>query len=136
MNSKMMNLLLALVSTFITVSMASASDQPLCDHSNYHSYIWDRRMTNILIEKTGKGCQLQGVDFSYEDLSGAELKGANLRGANLREADLYLADLRGANLGGADLREADLSRAFYNSVTQFPSGFEPETAGMVLRRDD
>jgi len=55
---------------------------------------------------------------------GANLRGADLSDADLRGADLSGANLRGADLSDADLRRADLSDAKFNSITQFPDGFD------------
>jgi hypothetical protein len=59
---------------------------------------------------------LEGADFSEENLSGANLGGANLsraalQGTNLSGANLSVADLTGADLTQADLTGADLSLA-------------------------
>ncbi len=93
------------------------------------------------------------VSLAGANLSGANLRGANLYNANLFEADLRRADLREADLGSADLRhvrhmrstqsfgvilgaanllEAELRSSTYNSQTQWPAGFNPQTAGAVL----
>jgi len=64
------------------------------------------------------------------DLQGANLQGANLSRANLSHADLQGANLQGANLHGAYLSHADLQDAMYNDRTQFPTNFDPTSAGM------
>ena len=51
-------------------------------------------------------------------------RGADLSGADLSDADLRRADLRRADLSDANLRGADLSDAKFNSITQFPDGFD------------
>jgi len=88
---------------------------------------------------------LKGSDLSYTDLSHTDLSQANLRGvdfsyAMLRGTNLSQADLRGAMLIGTDLRDATLSGANLDAAdydpdeTQFPSGFDPTTAGMRADR--
>lgn len=80
-------------------------------------------------------------------LSNANLSNANLIGANLKRADLEWADLKGANLTGANLEGANLQNALYNAApaydkdgkvefvpTQFPQGFNPVKAGMLLEK--
>ncbi|MBC6416180.1 MAG: pentapeptide repeat-containing protein [Bdellovibrionales bacterium] len=54
-------------------------------------------------ECLGKGCQLEGADFSNQDLRGfifnnANLRGADFRGANIDDAQFIETDLTGANL--------------------------------------
>lgn len=93
------------------------------------------------------------VSLAGASLIGANLREANLYKANLFEADLRKADLREADLGEADLRhlrqirsaqsfsvilgganlfEADLRGSTYNSLTQWPAGFDPQAAGAIL----
>ena len=60
----------------------------------------------------------------------ADLQGANLSRANLSRANLSHANLQGANLYGAYLSHADLQGAMYNDRTQFPTNFDPTSAGM------
>jgi hypothetical protein len=78
---------------------------------------------------------LTQIDLRTSNLQEANLSGANLCGANLNEktnlafanfsrADLSGADLRDANLIGASLDSATLDGVLYNSITQFPQGFD------------
>mgnify|MGYP002395971607 CR=1 FL=1 len=54
------------------------------------------------------GCNLQGADLEYANLTGAGLKHANLKDANLKRAGLGHANLKDANLEGANLASANL----------------------------
>ena len=89
-----------------------------------------------------------GIGLSEARLRGLELEDSRLRGANLREAlldgavltDARLkdADLSGAHLYGTKLRSAELERttltgAKYDELTEWPDGFDPETAGALRR---
>ena len=83
------------------------------------------------------GVNLSGVNLSGRNLSGANLSGANLSGADLSRArltraDLTRANLRGANLKGANLRGANLKGAVADTDTQWPEGFGPVAAGVIL----
>ncbi len=73
---------------------------------------------------------------SHANLSGASLQGINLDEtildvANLSEADLRGASLRGANLNEAFLRDIRLHSAKYDSLTVWPTGFDPIEQGAV-----
>jgi hypothetical protein len=57
------------------------------------------------------GCNLQGLNLKYADLTGDNLSGANLTGADLSGAKLNGADLSSTNLSGVDLSGANLSGA-------------------------
>lgn len=76
------------------------------------------------------GATLIGADLSGADLNNATLIDANLIGADLSGANLSLADLGGASLVLAKIEEADMDGAQYSSTTTFPTGFEPDAAGM------
>ncbi|HJR73038.1 MAG TPA: pentapeptide repeat-containing protein [Luteimonas sp.] len=84
-----------------------------------------------------EGADLSGCNFERSDLRGANLKSALLAGANLRQANLGLDNLggstrlQGADLTGAILNQCNLVGAEYDSNTQFPKGFDPESAGMI-----
>jgi uncharacterized protein YjbI with pentapeptide repeats len=101
---------------------------------------------------------LTGADLSNADiywgmfigtnLTDAKLIGTDLRGADLTDAIMIRSDLSNANLGidnvggsttleGANLSDAILDKtnlkgAKYNTHTQFPAGFSPLSAGMIL----
>ena len=98
------------------------------------------------------GIDLSGAYLRYANLRKAHLyranlSGANLKNANLRNANLRKANLSGANLNGADLRKADLreiildvktslyyanlEKALYTPRTNWPTGFDPQAAGMI-----
>lgn len=95
------------------------------------------------------GIQLPKASLVEANLEGAVLWGANLQGANLEEANLRGAKLGAANLQGTRLDETNFQGAFYSDEktsrslcvdityppihpcpTQFPEGFDPESAGM------
>ncbi len=57
------------------------------------------------------GCNLQGADLEYANLTGAGLGNANLKDANLKRAGLGHANLKDANLEGANLASANLASA-------------------------
>jgi len=86
----------------------------------------------VLQDANLSASDLTAYNLSGMDLSGADLLGATLVGADLQNADLTGADLRGADLSNADLSGADLTGAQYNTATDFPPGFDPAGAGMVL----
>ena len=109
-----------------------------------------KKMTDEIINATGKGCNLNGENLTDAvliwaylkkadltdailvdaQLTDADLSGAILVGADLTGADLFAADLSGADLSGADLRhailiDADLFKAVltgakFNKETDFP----------------
>jgi energy-coupling factor transporter ATP-binding protein EcfA2 len=108
----------------------------------------------VLLERSNlsgvslKGATLQGATLVDSDLSRSDLTNANLNdtlmvGAHLEDAHLKQTKFRGADLSnaflhGTDLSEADLTNAKltgakYNNSTKFPSGFNPDGAGMVLQ---
>lgn len=107
-------------------------DRPITDES-YR----DWSCTDLLFANLTEA-NFPGVNFRWSSLVFADLTGADLYRANLSNADLREADLTGANLMGADLRRAlnlstaNLSRAHYSTETQFPPGFDPSAAGMIL----
>jgi hypothetical protein len=102
---------------------------------------------------------LQGADLYVAQLQGAHLLGAqlqarlqfaNLQGADLRRAQLQKAilwsasfadarlqeaDLNGAQLSGARLDGAQLNDAHADPTTIWPTGFDPQHAGVVLSDD-
>lgn len=86
---------------------------------------------------------LSGADFSRADLREANLSGTRLSGCRFCEADLRGTDFGPSNLGGgtrldgADFRGAQLegaqfALARYTAQTQWPTGFDPAQAGMIL----
>ncbi|MEO1133171.1 MAG: pentapeptide repeat-containing protein [Cyanobacteria bacterium J06639_1] len=102
------------------------------------------------------GVDLRAADFSDADLTDTDLSDANLTdaifatatfertqldrailvradfsGVSLATTDLSAADLRSANLSTANLSGATLTDARFNAETQFPSGFNPQSAGMI-----
>lgn len=87
-----------------------------------------------------RGARLVKADLRSADFSGADLREANLRkaraqGAVFAGADLRLADLRGCDLTDTDLREARLEGALASDLTIWPTGFDAQTAGVVVTAD-
>lgn len=87
-----------------------------------------------------RGARLVRADLREADFTGADLREANLRKARSRGttftgADLRLADLRGTDLTGADLTGAELEGALASDATVWPTGFDPQEAGVVLDED-
>ena len=78
------------------------------------------------------GEDLQDNNLSGLDLSGADMRNADLSNSSLQNADLSNADLSGADLSTADLSGTNLVGAQYNAETNFPQGFDPAAAGMLL----
>lgn len=68
------------------------------------------------------------------NLMGASLVGAQLVGSELRGANLAYTDLSGANLQDTRLTWSRLRDATYDETTQWPEGFDPISAGAVLKR--
>jgi len=75
------------------------------------------------------GANLTGAFLEKANLTGASLEKAPLTGANLTGANLTRASLEEANLTGANLTGANLTGAFYDTVTKWPEGFNPQAAG-------
>jgi uncharacterized protein YjbI with pentapeptide repeats len=90
------------------------------------------------------GAFLDGADLEDSQLLTADLTNASLFRANLQGADLSSAKLQGAkltstrleraNLAGADLERALLRGATANSETTWPTGFDPEAAGVTIEQ--
>ncbi|MBK8259677.1 MAG: pentapeptide repeat-containing protein [Polyangiaceae bacterium] len=98
-----------------------------------------------------QGAFLRGANLQRADLQRANFRDANFRGANLWEADLQGANLQNAKLQDANLQDADLRRtdledailqdaylhgAKANGETQWPDGFDPSAAGVIVDRSD
>ena len=77
------------------------------------------------------GVDLAGADFRGVSFIEALLNNANLARTKLGGANLKYANLLGTDLRQTDLIEASLTGAFYDDDTEFPSGFDPEQAGMI-----
>lgn len=71
------------------------------------------------------------ADLSHCDLSGAKLKQLNLRKAYLNDVDMSNANLRGARLTWNSASSVNLRGAQYDQFTEFVSGFNPKSHGMV-----
>jgi uncharacterized protein YjbI with pentapeptide repeats len=81
------------------------------------------------------GANLSGADLSNADLMGANLCMANLSGADLHGSRLIFSYLMGTDLSGANLSDADLKEAKYDQNTKWPDGFDPITAGAILKSE-
>ncbi len=68
------------------------------------------------------------------NLMGASLVGAQLVGSELRGANLAYTDLCGANLLDTRLTWSRLRDATYDETTLWPEGFDPISAGAVMKR--
>lgn len=77
-------------------------------------------------------CVLDRAQLHETNLINVDLRDASLRGVSLRSALLQGANLGGANLQQADLTGAKLSGAKYNHGTEWPQGFSPLVAGVIL----
>jgi uncharacterized protein YjbI with pentapeptide repeats len=82
---------------------------------------------------------LHGIGLYDNDLSGWDFAGQDLTNANLCCSTLANANLTGANVKGADfyqtvsLASAVFSpQTLYNQWTRFPSGFDPQAAGLTF----
>lgn len=86
----------------------------------------------LLIEADLTGADLRHADLSdtllhAANLSGADLTWANMEGAKMGEVDRDNSLMRAAKIGNANIQNA-----VYNSITQWPPGFDPERAGAVI----
>ncbi|MEW2624989.1 pentapeptide repeat-containing protein [Streptomyces sp. NPDC048106] len=101
--------------------------------------------TSILRQVRGIEADLRGARLVKADLRDADFSRADLREANLHKArahdavftgaDLRMADLRGCDLGGADLSRAKLEGALASVLTVWPTGFDAESAGVLITPD-
>ncbi|MEO0800730.1 MAG: pentapeptide repeat-containing protein [Cyanobacteria bacterium J06642_2] len=87
----------------------------------------------ILIEANLADANFSTATFERTQLDAAILLRADFTGVSLATTDLTDADLRGANLSTANLSGAIFANTRYDTSTQFPSGFDPERAGLVLQ---
>lgn len=81
------------------------------------------------------------VDMEEADLGGANLSKAYLFMTNLRHTHLYKVNFRGAcfqgvDMTGADLSDASLENVYYDAMTIWPDGFNPNTKGACLATDE
>ncbi|MDC0160423.1 putative Ig domain-containing protein [Gemmatimonadales bacterium] len=82
------------------------------------------------------GTNLQGASLRSSLMQGADLSDADASGTSLHDTDLTRATLdaarvTGSNLTGAVLDDASLHLTVYDSLTVWPSGFDPVAAGAV-----
>ena len=96
----------------------------------------------------GPNANLKSANLSEVDLSDADLSGADLRGADLSNSILSKAhrtskrrvkkmyQLR-AMFGGHKIYSVgvNLKDALYNKNTIWPKGFEPKSAGAILKEE-
>lgn len=93
------------------------------------------------------GMDLPGLDVATADLWGAtfdrtDMPGANLANCDARNASFAGTHMPGANLCGTDLTGArfddatNLTGARWDERTSWPSGYEPDPAGMIRPADD
>ena len=87
------------------------ADVEQCDYRNYEKYIMNKDATDNLVKKTGRGCQLMGMDFGMLEWPSAYLYKANLRRALFDEADLTGANFEGALVDHASFFKANLQGA-------------------------
>jgi hypothetical protein len=74
----------------------------------------------------------EGAYLSQVHLEDAVLIKAHLQGAALIDAHLEGASLQGAHLEGAYLTQVHLEGARADSATTWPTGFDPESAGVTF----
>ncbi len=79
---------------------------------------------------------LQDTNLRGALLNGGKFYGADLSSANLDSAVLIGADLRNALLVDANLNNTDLSGCLYDLDTNWPSSFDPISAGCRLVKED
>ena len=79
------------------------------------------------------GARLYWSMFTASNLERALLSNADLSNSDLSSANLKYAILRGTNLRQAKLHGADLEGAEASSKTVWPTGFDPNAAGVNLR---
>lgn len=75
------------------------------------SYLNNKQIRNLLVEKNGRGKKFNYFDLRELNLAGAELTEVSFEGTDLSEANLQNADLERAKLLHTNLRAADLTRA-------------------------
>lgn len=86
-----------------------------------------------------KRAVLYWANFTGSDLSGCDFRESDLRGAILTDAQFVNCDFRGAKLGSDNLggiTEMDgthFEGSIYDDNTEFPTGFNPKSAGMLSR---
>lgn len=65
------------------------------------------------------------------DCSHCNFSNAWLCNSKLNFANMYKSNFIGANLSGADINSVNLKNAVFDYTTEFPTGFNPEEAGMI-----
>ena len=81
-----------------------------------------------------RDCNMHNIDLSGAHLKRAVFTNVNLGGINLSGANLCGADLRGAHFQKIDGGENILTGAVYDKQTQWPTEFDYNAAGAVVRQ--
>jgi Pentapeptide repeats (8 copies) len=107
---------------------------------NSHLNFADFRAASF-VEASVTNCNMHAVDLRYSylvdtNLSQSLLQGARLNGANLEGARLEHCYLHGADFRGSNLEKARLTGAKADAETQWPTGFDPKSAGVIIQRDE
>jgi uncharacterized protein YjbI with pentapeptide repeats len=96
----------------------------------WRTKLWSTTLWNANLEGAYlSGAYLENVDLSSANLKGANLSGTNLSGANLEAANLEAAKYTNTNTNPKVCKYIRLEAP---CATQFPQGFNPITAKMVL----
>ncbi len=88
----------------------------------------------IFIHCDAHGSNFSAADLIKTDFSSANLQNTSFLNAKLNGSDFRSADLRGARLDKTDLNGAKLINAIYDEFTQWPEGFDPQSAGAILKK--
>ena len=94
--------------SFVEEILLSQEVLLFCNISNYKEFVQDHNKILELIEQTGEACQLQGADFTGEDLSNYDFSYADLTSARFKEANLTYTNFTGATLIDTDFTGATL----------------------------
>ena len=111
------------------LSFADFSMSNLSGADFWYAILWYTNFSNA---------NLSGSEFWFADLWFADLSNADLTNIDFWQTDLSNANFQGANLSGSYLdlalnwNSADFTNATYNNDTLFPTGFDPETEGMIF----
>jgi len=100
----------------------------------------------ILFETYLSKANLFGAELSKANLSdaflsnaillGANLRGADLSGAYLDDAYLSLSNYAGSALSAKSMIKAELFGPKYDTATIWPDGFDPESHGAILIKEE
>lgn len=123
----------------INLSKANLSEMNFMGADLYNADLREVNMSNANLQTSNLTlANLTKANLNSADLSQANLLFANLNQALLANAKLAGANLSGTNLEGADLTTADLRHvnfvgAISDTNTKWPSEFNPESEGIVIR---